>query len=39
MSLALNHTFTDDQGQKHEQTTFVDVTFWGRVAKVVGQYF
>jgi single-strand DNA-binding protein len=38
IGLAINRTRTDDNGQKHEETTFVDITFWGRVAEIVGEY-
>jgi single-strand DNA-binding protein len=36
--LAINRTWTNDQGQKQEDTTFVDVTFWGRQAEFAQQY-
>jgi single-strand DNA-binding protein len=38
IGLAINRTWTNDQGQKQEDTTFVDVTLWGRQAEVVQQY-
>jgi single-strand DNA-binding protein len=38
IDLATNRTYTDEQGVKREETTFVDVTLWGRVAEVAGQY-
>ena len=37
-SLALNRSYKTEQGEKHEETTFVDVEFWGRVAEVVSEY-
>jgi len=37
-SLALNRSFKTEQGEKHEETTFVDVEFWGRSAEVVSEY-
>ena len=37
-SLALNRSFKTEQGEKHDETTFVDVEFWGRVAEVVSEY-
>lgn len=37
-SLAINRTYKDDSGQKHEETTFVDVELWGRLAEVAGEY-
>jgi single-strand DNA-binding protein len=38
ISLAINRNWTNDQGQKQEETTFVEVTLWGRQAEVVQQY-
>jgi single-strand DNA-binding protein len=38
LGLAINRVFTDDQGVKKEETTFVDVTLWGRTAEVAQQY-
>jgi len=38
ISLAINRRWTNDQGQKQEETTFVEVTLWGRQAEVVQQY-
>jgi single-strand DNA-binding protein len=38
ISLAINRNWTNDQGQKQEDTTFVEVTFWGRQAEVIQQY-
>jgi single-strand DNA-binding protein len=38
IGLAINRTWTNDQGQKQEETTFVDVTLWGHQAEVVQQY-
>jgi single-strand DNA-binding protein len=32
LGLAINRTWTDEQGVKKEDTTFVDVTLWGRTA-------
>jgi single-strand DNA-binding protein len=37
ISLAINRTWTDE-GQKKEETTFVDVTLWGRTAEIAQQY-
>jgi single-strand DNA-binding protein len=37
-SLALNRSYKTEQGEKHEETTFVDVEFWGRSAEVVSEY-
>ena len=38
LGLAVNRTRTGDNGEKIEETTFVDVTLWGRVAEVAHQY-
>jgi len=38
VSLALNRSWLDDAGQKKEQVTFVEVTFYGRTAEVAGEY-
>jgi single-strand DNA-binding protein len=36
--LAINRTWTDNDGQKQEETTFVDLTFWGRTAEIAQEY-
>ncbi|MDF1826226.1 MAG: single-stranded DNA-binding protein [Verrucomicrobiales bacterium] len=38
VGLAINRNYTLDDGQRREETTFVDVTFWGRQAEVIGEY-
>lgn len=39
IGLAVNRTWFDkQQNQKREETTFVDVTLWGRQAEVAGEY-
>ena len=38
IGLAVNRNFTTDDGERREDTTFVDVTVWGRQAEVIGQY-
>jgi single-strand DNA-binding protein len=38
IGIAVNRVRTDDQGQRIEETTFVDVTLWGRTAEVAHQY-
>lgn len=38
LGLAINRTWVVD-GQKNEETIFVDVTFWGKKAEVIAQYF
>ena len=38
IGLAVNRTFSAENGDKREETTFIDVTLWGRTAEVVNQY-
>ena len=38
LGLAVNRQFTAENGEKREETTFVDVTLWGRQAEVAGEY-
>jgi single-strand DNA-binding protein len=38
ISLAINRVWVNDAGQKQEDTTFVDVTLWGRQAELAQQY-
>lgn len=38
VGLAINRVWSNDQGQKQEETTFVDVTLWGRQAELAQQY-
>ena len=38
IGLAINRNYTLDDGERREETTFVDVTFWGRQAEVIGEY-
>lgn len=38
IGLAINRNFTGDDGERREETTFVDITFWGRQAEVIGEY-
>lgn len=38
ISLAINRVWQNEQNQKQEETTFVDVTLWGRQAELVQQY-
>jgi len=38
ISLAINRNFNGDDGERREETTFVDITFWGRQAEVIGEY-
>lgn len=38
IGLAINRVWSNDQGQKQEDTTFVDVTLWGRQAELAEKY-
>jgi len=38
LGLAINRVWNNDQGQKQEETTFVEVTLWGRQAELAQQY-
>ncbi|MES2921985.1 MAG: single-stranded DNA-binding protein [Verrucomicrobiota bacterium] len=38
ISLAINRTWSNDQGQKQEEVTYVEVTLWGRKAELAQQY-
>ena len=38
LGLAVNRTYTTDNGEKREETTFVDITMWGRQAEIAGEY-
>lgn len=38
LGMAVNRTYTAENGEKREEVTFVDVTFWGRTAENAGQY-
>lgn len=38
IGLAVNRYFTSESGEKREETTFVDVTLWGRQAEIAGEY-
>ncbi len=37
IGLAVNRVWTEN-GTKREETTFVDVTVWGRTAEIAGEY-
>lgn len=39
IGLAVNRTYVNDQNEKVQETTFVDVTAWGRTAEAIGQHF
>jgi len=36
--MAINRYFTSESGDRQEETTFVDVTLWGRQAETAKQY-
>lgn len=38
IGLAINRKYTLDNGEKREETTFVDVELWGRLAEIAGEY-
>lgn len=37
-ALAINRKWTDDAGTPHEETTFVEITFWGPRGAAIGKY-
>src|SRR5438067_10664973 len=39
LGIAVNRQYALENGEKREEVTFVDVTFWGRTAEVAGEYF
>lgn len=38
IGMAVNRSYTLDNGEKREEVTFIDVTFWGRQAETIGEY-
>ena len=38
ISLAINRTWSNDSGQKQEETTYVEITLWGKTAELAQQY-
>jgi single-strand DNA-binding protein len=38
ITIAINHKYRDDAGNTKEDTAFVDVTLWGKLAQVCAQY-
>lgn len=38
MCIAVNRVWNNEQGQRQEETTFVDITLWGRVAEIAQQF-
>src|ERR1700730_16039888 len=38
LGMAVNRVYTAENGEKRDETTFVDVTLWGRTAEIAGEY-
>lgn len=38
VALAINRNYTTDSGEKREETTYVDVVLYGRLAEIAGEY-
>jgi single-strand DNA-binding protein len=38
LGMAVNRVYTAENGEKREETNFVDVTLWGRTAEIAGEY-
>jgi single-strand DNA-binding protein len=38
ISLAVNRVWKDDSGEKKQEVTFVEITFWSRLAEITQQY-
>ena len=38
VGLAINRRWANDDGDQKEETTFVDVTFWGKHAETIAKY-
>jgi single-strand DNA-binding protein len=38
IGMAINRSYTLDNGEKREDVTFVEVAFWGRQAETIGEY-
>jgi len=38
IGLAINRIWNNEQNQRQEETTFVDITLWGRQAEIAQQY-
>ncbi len=38
IGIAVNRVYSGEDGEKKEEVTFVDVTFWGRQAEVAQEY-
>lgn len=38
IGLAINRNYTTESGEKREETTFVDIELFGRLAEIAGEY-
>ena len=38
LGLAVNRSYSTEQGEKREEVTFIDVELWGRTAELAGEY-
>jgi len=38
IGLAINRYYNTESGEKREETTFVDITLWGRLAEIAEKY-
>jgi single-strand DNA-binding protein len=38
IAVAINRIYSGDDGERKEETTFVDITLWSRLAEIAGQY-
>ncbi|RFC42680.1 MAG: single-strand DNA-binding protein [Verrucomicrobia bacterium] len=38
IALAINRNYTTDSGEKREETTYVDIVLYGRLAEIAGEY-
>lgn len=38
LAIAVNRTYTAENGERREEVTYVDVTLWARTAEIAGQY-
>ena len=38
LALAVNRTYTAENGEKREEVTYVDIVLWAKLAEIAGQY-
>ena len=38
VALAINRSYTTDSGEKRDETTYVDIVLYGRLAEIAGEY-